>query len=106
MWKIVGIVAAVLVAAVAVVLVIAATKPDDFRVQRSARIQAPLQKIAPLIADFHAWTAWSPYEKLDPAMQRTYAGAASGKGAVYEWADSGQVGQGRMEILDASPAKI
>ena len=39
-------------------------------------------------------------------MKRIYSGAASGKGAVYEWAGKGKAGQGRMEIVEASPSKI
>jgi Polyketide cyclase / dehydrase and lipid transport len=51
--------------------------------------------------------AWSPYENKDPAMQRSFSGAASGKGAVYGWDGNSNVGSGRMEILDSSaPAKI
>src|SRR5207344_2338967 len=64
-------------------------------------------KIFPLISDFHGWGSWSPYEKRDPAMKRTYSGAPSGKGAVYEWAGNSDVGSGRMEITDASaPSRI
>lgn len=81
----------------------AATKPDTFSVQRSRSIHAPPDKIFELISDFHRWASWSPYEKLDPAMKKTYTGALSGKGAVYEWAGNGKAGQGRMEITDASP---
>jgi hypothetical protein len=91
---------------VAIVLAVAATRPDSFRVQRTLSIKAPPEKIAGQIEDFHAWSGWSPYEKLDPAMQRSYGGADSGKGAVYGWQGNGKVGQGRMEILEASPQKI
>ena len=56
-------------------------------------------KIFPLIADFHRWGAWSPYEKLDPAMKRTFSGAANGKGAVYEWDSDGKAGKGRMTAI-------
>ena len=89
--------------AIVVVLGIAARKPDDFVVQRSRQIPAPAQRIYSLIEDFHAWQRWSPYEKKDPAMQRTLSGAASGQGAIYAWSGNGNVGQGRMEILEASP---
>ena len=65
------------------------------------------EAIFPLISDFHRWTAWSPYEKRDPAMKRTYSGAAQGKGAVYEWEGNSEVGQGRMEITDTSdPSRV
>ncbi len=84
-------------------LVYAATKPDTFRVQRLASIKAPPEKIFALINDFQSWGAWSPWEKMDPTMKRTYSGAASGKGARYEWHGNREVGQGRMEITDTSP---
>jgi hypothetical protein len=53
--------------------------------------------------DFHRWSDWSPWEKLDPAMTRIFAGPASGKGAIYEWEGNKKVGKGRMEILDVEP---
>lgn len=89
------------------ILLFAASKPDSFRVQRSATIKAPPEKSFPLINDLHNWTVWSPYEKKDPAMRCTHSGAASGKGAVYEWDGNGEVGTGRMEIVESTaPAKI
>ena len=91
----------------AALLALAATKPATFRVQRATSIQAPPEKIFPLISDFHNWASWSPYEKLDPAMRKTYGGAANGKGAVYEWEGNSKAGKGRMEITDTSlPSKI
>jgi carbon monoxide dehydrogenase subunit G len=88
---------------VGVVLAYAATKPDLFRVQRSASIKAPPEKIFPLINDFRSWSSWSPYEHKDPAMKKTFSGAALGKGAVYEWEGDKNVGSGRIEIADTSP---
>lgn len=104
MLKIAAIILGVVVLAVAVVLVLAATKPDTFRVQRSALIKAPPEKIYPMIADFHKWTIWSPYELKDPAMKRTFGAITSGKGAVYEWDGNSNVGSGRITILDAVPS--
>jgi len=85
------------------VLAIAVTKPDTFHVQRSASIQAPPAKIFPLIDDFKNWTAWSPYEHKDPAMKRTFGATVAGRGAVYEWDGNGQVGSGRITIVDTAP---
>jgi uncharacterized protein YndB with AHSA1/START domain len=102
-WTIVLIVVVVLVVLLAAVLGYAATKPDKFRIERSASIKAPPEKIFPLINDFHQWGAWSPWEKIDPALKRTYSGADSGHGAVYEWEGNKKVGKGRMEITEASP---
>jgi uncharacterized protein YndB with AHSA1/START domain len=91
-----------LAVAVAIVLIVAATKPDTLRVRRSITIDAPAEAIFAHINDFRRWEAWSPYEKLDPAMKRSYSGPASGPGAVYEWEGDGNVGKGRIEITDVS----
>ncbi len=101
MWKSVLV---VIVLVVAGFLIYAATRPDTFRVQRTASIKAPPEKIYPLITDLNAWRGWSPYEKKDPAMQRKVSGAATGKGAQYEWSGDRNVGKGRMEIVDVQPA--
>jgi uncharacterized protein YndB with AHSA1/START domain len=92
-----------LVVVVGAVLAYAATKPDVFHVQRSASVKAPPDKIFPLINDFRTWASWSPYEHKDPAMKKTYSGAATGKGAVYEWDGDKNVGSGRIEIADTTP---
>lgn len=98
-------VAIVVVILIAAVLILAALKPTSFRYERSTSIEAPPQKVFPLIDDFHNWKQWSPWEKLDPALQRTYSGPPSGKGAVYAWQGNKNVGSGRMEITDSQPAK-
>jgi hypothetical protein len=107
MIKVIAVIAVVVVVAIAAVLVLAATKPDTFQVQRAASIKAPPEKIFALINDLRGWGAWSPWEKKDPAMKRTFSGAQYGKGAVYAWDGDKNVGQGRMEITDTSaPSKI
>jgi uncharacterized protein YndB with AHSA1/START domain len=103
MLKAFAYVAVALVVVIAGILIYATTLPDSFRVQRSASIKAPPDKIFPLINDLRSWSAWSPYEKKDPAMKRAFSGAASGKGAVYEWDGDNNVGKGRMEITEATP---
>jgi hypothetical protein len=93
-----------IVALIAGVLIFAATKPDTFRVVRSTTIKAPADKVFPLINDFRNWGSWSPYEKKDPAMTRTFGSTTAGKGAVYEWNGNSNVGQGRMEITESNPS--
>src|SRR6478672_3785727 len=107
MFEIIAIIAIVLAIAIAIILILAATKPDTFSIRRVTTVKAQPERIFPLINDFHQWGTWSPYENKDPAMKRSYSGAASGKGAVYAWKGNRNVGSGRMEILDTSaPAKI
>src|ERR1700730_3032198 len=86
MFKIIKIIGIVVVVLIAAVLGFAMTKPDSFSVQHTANIKAPPEKIFPLIIDLHNWGSWSPWEKLDPTMKRTYSDAEprapcmSGKG--------------------------
>jgi uncharacterized protein YndB with AHSA1/START domain len=88
---------------IAAVLVYAATRPDTFRVERSAAIKAPPEKVFALVNDFKRWDAWSPWEKKDPSMRRSWGDATTGKGASYSWEGSKDVGQGRMEITESVP---
>jgi hypothetical protein len=107
MFEIIAVIAVVLAIAIAIVLILAATKPNTLLVQRATSIRAPADRIFPMINDFRQWRTWSPYENKDPAMNRTYEGAGSGKGAVYAWDGNNNVGSGRMEILEtAVPSKI
>ena len=101
MVKIIGIIVIVFVAGV---LILAAFRPDTFRVQREASIKARPEKVFALINDFDRWGAWSPWEKKDPAMKRTFGIAKSGKGATYAWEGNKDVGQGRMEIAESVPS--
>ncbi len=104
MLKIIGI---VLVLAVAGILIYAAMQPEDFRIQRSTTVKAPPERIYPLIADFRAWAPWSPWEKKDPAMKRTFSGPGSGVGAAYAWEGDKNVGTGKMTIMEAAaPGKV
>jgi hypothetical protein len=101
------IIAIVIVLAIVAVLTIAATKPDRFSVQRAAVVNAPAERIFPLISDFHEWRNWSPWEGRDPGLKRSYGGAERGKGAIYAWEGNRNVGSGRMEILEAdSPSLV
>jgi uncharacterized protein YndB with AHSA1/START domain len=102
MFKAIGL---IVVLAVAAILLLALTKPSSFRVERSATIAAPPEKVAALINDFHHWDEWSPWAKLDPVMKTTYSGPPSGVGSVYEWEGNSKVGKGRMEILAIEPTK-
>lgn len=95
-----------LVGLVVLLLVIIALQPNSFRIERQATISAPASEVFPLVADFRQWPAWSPWEAIDPNLNRTYSGAASGTGAVYDWSGNGSVGQGRMTILESRPHEL
>ena len=92
---------ALLLVVVLGILGYAATLPDRFRIERSIEIAAPPQRIFPLIEDLMQWTRWSPWEKRDPDMKRTFGNPNRGMGATYAWSGNDAVGAGRMKITNA-----
>ena len=94
-------IALVLLAALALLLAFAATRPDTFRVERSRVISAPPERVFGLIHDLRQFNTWNPYERKDPAIQGQYGAATSGPGARYAW-QSDKVGVGSMEIVEAT----
>jgi hypothetical protein len=74
---------------------------STYTVERSVTVDAAPPLVYEQIADFRAWTRWSPWEGLDPHMSRTYSGAEAGTGAAYAWSGNKKAGSGRMEIVDA-----
>jgi hypothetical protein len=96
-----------LVVIATVLVALALTRPDTFEVRRTIVVNAPPAKLAGYLNDFRQWTVWSPWERLDPAMRRTYSGPPRGQGAVYAWSGNDKVGEGRMEIVDdGAPTRI
>ena len=80
---------------------------STYEVTRSAVIPAPAEDIFPLVNSFHEWTKWSPWESVDPALERSYTGSESGVGAKYAWSGNRKAGAGTMEIVDsAEPRNI
>lgn len=91
---------------IVVFAVVVAFQPDEYRVVRSATIAAPPAAVFPHVSDFRKWEAWSPWEKLDPAMKRTHEGTAGATGSVYAWAGNKEVGEGRMTLTETRPNEV
>lgn len=84
--------------AVMALLAYAASRPDEFRVERRARIAAPAEQVWPHIAELRAFNRWNPYERKDPLIKGAYSGTAQGVGSRYDW-DSAKVGSGSLEVV-------
>lgn len=95
-----------LLAAMAGLLVYASTRPDVFRVQRSAHIKASPDKLQPLIQDMHQFNRWNPYNRKDPTMQGSYEGPASGPGALYRFKGNKDVGSGSVSVTAVQTGKV
>lgn len=102
LWKIFA-AAAVLAGVLAAVI---AAQPADFRVERSAVISAPADKVFEQVNDFHNWERWSPWAKLDPAAKTEFEGPESGEGAVFKWSGNNQVGEGSNTITESRPGEL
>lgn len=97
-----------MVVAVIVVLfvIVVALQPADFRVTRTANISTSAPVVFALVNDLHEWEAWSPWEKMDPALKKTFEGPSAGTGARYSWAGNKKVGEGRMTITESRPGEL
>jgi uncharacterized protein YndB with AHSA1/START domain len=104
MLKFILIILGILALAIVGLIAFASTKPDTFVIQRSTTINAPPEKVYALIQDFHQWGQWSPFEKLDPDMKRTFGEPAAGLGGTYAW-DGKNAGTGSMKIKEARPGR-
>jgi carbon monoxide dehydrogenase subunit G len=98
----------VAVAIIVVVLVaVVVMQPSEFRVERSAVIPAPPAAVFAQINDLRRWEAWSPWEKVDPALKKTYDGPPAGVGASFAWAGNYEVGEGRVTITESrAPERV
>ena len=81
----------------------AATRPDTYKVERSLKMEAPADIVFAQLDNFKSFSAWSPWDKLDPNMKKTFEGPAQGVGAGYAWEGNDKVGKGKMTITNTTP---
>ncbi len=92
-----------LIASVMTGMVFTGCSPNEYQVSRTIEINAPAAQVFEIVNDFHHQEAWSPWEKMDPAMTKSFEGSESGVGAVYKWSGNDSVGTGSMKILESTP---
>jgi hypothetical protein len=86
---------------VAVLLIVVATRPNTYHVERSTKIEAPADVIFAEVSDFRTFNEWSPWTKFDPALQTTISTPSSGVGATYAWQGNKKVGKGKMTFTES-----
>lgn len=99
------IIAAVLLLVVVLVVVIT-TRPDEFRVTRSAQVSAPAATVFPLVNNLRNWENWSPWAKLDPNATMTFSGPDAGEGAHCTWDGNAKVGAGSQTITESKQEEL
>lgn len=106
MLKVLGVVLVLALLGIAGVLAVAATRPDSFQVSRTLPVQAPPEKVFPLINDLRAFNSWNPFVRSDPAPQLAYSGPGSGPGAQNAFGP-GKGGTGTLTIVEVeAPSKV
>lgn len=95
-----------LVVAVGAFLAFAATRPDTYHVERSTKVDAPAAVAFAQLEDLKAWQAWSPWEKRDTQMKKTFEGPSTGVGSSYSWEGNKDVGKGKMSITSSEPPHL
>jgi hypothetical protein len=83
-----------------------ASRPTDYRVERSATVNASPDTVFAIINDLHQWGLWSPYDGRDPNMKKTYSGPDAGPGAGYAWNGNKDVGEGKLTIVSCKPGEL
>ena len=84
----------------------AATRPADFRVQRSATLSASPAALFEHVNNHHKFIVWNPFMKLDPNVKVAYDGPQSGVGAVCSWDGNKDVGAGSCTIIESKPGEL
>lgn len=96
----------VLLAIIVILVIFIALRSNDFRVTRKVTIAAPPAAVFPHVNDLHKWAAWSPWEKFDPAMNKSYNGPPAGVGSAYSWSGNNKIGEGSMIITESRPSEL
>ncbi|MBI1842109.1 MAG: SRPBCC family protein [Verrucomicrobia bacterium] len=94
------------IALVVVFLLFAATRPADFRVERSATLSASPAALFAQVNDHHKFTVWNPFMKIDPHVKNTYSGPDSGVGSVCSWDGNSDIGAGSSTIIESKPGEL
>ncbi|MES2476683.1 MAG: SRPBCC family protein [Verrucomicrobiota bacterium] len=95
-----------LAAVIAILLVVIALQPGDFRVERSATLAASPAALFEQVNDHRKFTVWNPWMELDPNVVNTYSGPESGVGAVCSWKGNSNIGAGSSTIIESKPHEL
>jgi len=101
--RILGGLAAAVAVMIGLFLIIVAMQPNQFRVTRSAEMNAAPGVVFAQVNNFHNWEDWSPWAKLDPDAKAVFEGPESGEGAKFSWSGNDKVGAGTQTIVESKP---
>lgn len=71
--------------------------PKEYTVTQSLEIQAPIEKVFPLVADFSKWKEWSPWYQVEPIAHYDQVGTMASINSQLKW-DGRIIGKGAMTL--------
>ena len=96
----------ILLSLTAIYFILAIFLPSAYKVERSQTIAASPAVVYEQVAVLENWTDWSPWERRDSTMKKTYEGAPGTVGSVMRWdGDPESSGKGSIEITELVPNK-
>ena len=95
-----------LAAIIVLFVIFVASRPADYRVERSAIIAASPAVLFEQVNDHRKFTVWNPFMKLDPNVKNTFSGPESGVGAVCSWDGNSDIGAGSATIIESKPGEL
>ncbi len=83
-----------------------AARPASFHYEWKVEVSAPVEVVERQLVDLHRWVSWSPYDRFDHDMERTFGGPDSGAGASLAWRGDHRVGAGHVVLTRVTPGKV
>ena len=87
----------------AVFVIIAARKPEEYLIKRDVTINAKPESIFRYLVSMKNADSWMPWKEHDPQVNNTYSGPEEGVGAISSWESPGQMGTGKAEVVSVIP---
>jgi hypothetical protein len=75
--------------------------PRTWRVERAIVIEAPVERVLPVVASLRRWQAWAPWAKSDARAVHAFVGPEAGPGARWQWSGP-TLGRGALTVVEAS----
>jgi uncharacterized protein YndB with AHSA1/START domain len=81
--------------------------PRNVKVERSATISAPADRVFALVSDFGAFNKWSPWFGIDPNTKYEITGQPGTVGHSMKWSsDHKDVGSGTQSIVEVRAGEL
>jgi hypothetical protein len=89
----------ILAAILILLLIVAASLPSKYHVEKSVIISRPVAAVKEKVTDLGNYAKWNPWQQMDPAASKRITGNPGAPGHRYEW-EGKKVGAGSLTLKD------